>query len=82
MDLAEFIPVAEESGQIQAIGLWVVEQVLAQIQSWRAMELTVLRISVNVSAYQLADPAFPRTVLERLGAHGLRNSQMLCTGPG
>ncbi|MGH8472366.1 MAG: putative bifunctional diguanylate cyclase/phosphodiesterase, partial [Gammaproteobacteria bacterium] len=68
---AEFIPVAEESGQIQAIGLWVVEQVLAQIQSWRAMGLTVLRISVNVSAYQLADPAFPRKVLERLGAHGL-----------
>ena len=68
---AEFIPVAEESGQIQAIGLWVVEQVLAQIQSWRAMGLTVLRISVNVSAYQLTDPAFPRTVLERLGAHGL-----------
>ena len=50
---------------------WVVEQVLAQIQTGRAMGLTVLRVSVNVSAYQLTDPAFPRTVLERLGAHGV-----------
>ncbi|MGH8531206.1 MAG: putative bifunctional diguanylate cyclase/phosphodiesterase [Gammaproteobacteria bacterium] len=68
---AEFIPVAEESGQIQAIGRWVLDQVLAQMKDWGAMGLTVPRISVNVSAYQLTDPAFPRTVLERLGAHGL-----------
>ncbi|MGH8490203.1 MAG: putative bifunctional diguanylate cyclase/phosphodiesterase [Gammaproteobacteria bacterium] len=68
---AEFIPVAEESGQIQAVGHWVLDQVLAQMKDWRAMGLTVLRISVNVSPYQLADPAFPRTVLELLAAHGL-----------
>ena len=68
---AEFIPVAEESGQIQAIGRWVLDQVLAHMKDWGARGLTVPRISVNVSAYQLTDPAFPRTVLERLGAHGL-----------
>ena len=68
---AEFIPVAEESGQIQAIGRWVLDQVLAQMKDWGARGLTVPRISVNVSAYQLTDPAFPRTVLELLGAHGL-----------
>ena len=56
---AEFIPIAEESGQIQAIGLWVVEQVLAQMKDWRAMGVTVPRISVNVSPYQLTDPALP-----------------------
>lgn len=68
---AEFIPVAEESGQIQAVGRWVLDQVLAQMKDWGARGLTVPRVSVNVSAHQLTDPAFPRTVLELLGAHGL-----------
>ena len=68
---AEFIPVAEESGQIQAIGRWVLDQVLTHMKDWGTRGLTVPRISVNVSAYQLTDPAFPRTVLERLGAHGV-----------
>ena len=49
----------------------MLDQVLAQMKDWGARGLTVPRISVNVSAYQLTDPAFPRTVLELLGAHGL-----------
>jgi diguanylate cyclase (GGDEF)-like protein len=66
-----FIPLAEEAGQISAFGEWVLECVLAQIESWRAKGFTVPPISVNVSPYQLQDPAFAQAVLRLLTAHDL-----------
>ncbi|MGH8509192.1 MAG: putative bifunctional diguanylate cyclase/phosphodiesterase, partial [Gammaproteobacteria bacterium] len=68
---AEFIPVAEETGHIQAIGVWVLEQVLVQIQSWRAMGLTVPRISVNVSPHQIKDEQFSHNLQSILTTRGL-----------
>lgn len=66
-----FIPLAEESGQIGALGEWVLDQVLIQIKSWRSRGLKVPPISVNVSPYQLKDPGFPGTVAYLLAAHSL-----------
>jgi len=34
---AEFIPVAEESGLIISIGLWVLQQALRDLQRWHAL---------------------------------------------
>lgn len=68
---ARFIPLAEETGQISAFGEWVLDCVLGQIESWRARGFTVPRISVNVSPYQLHDPAFAQAVLRLLTAHDL-----------
>jgi len=68
----QFIPVAEETGQIIAIGTWVLEE-----SCRRLVELQVLRqdgapltMSVNVSARQLVEPGFAAMVddiLERTG---------------
>ena len=55
---AKFIPVAEESGLILPIGLWVVESACAQLKAWESdPETSDLVLSVNVSAKQfhLAD---------------------------
>ncbi|MEM1241369.1 MAG: EAL domain-containing protein [Cyanobacteria bacterium P01_H01_bin.26] len=55
---ARFIPIAEETGQIHKLGLWVLQQACQQIASWRT-ELNLLQpswISVNLSAKQLAQP--------------------------
>ncbi|MGH8478324.1 MAG: putative bifunctional diguanylate cyclase/phosphodiesterase [Gammaproteobacteria bacterium] len=68
---ARFIPVAEETGQIHAIGRWVIEEVLRQIKHWRALGLSVPRIDVNVSPRQLTDPGFVHTLSELLSTHGL-----------
>ena len=68
---AKFIPVAEETGQIQAIGRWVMEEALRQIMHWRALGLSVPRISVNVSPRQLTEPRFPRAVADVLAKLGL-----------
>ena len=49
----EFIPLAEESGLIIPIGLWVLETACAQLKSWQRDGLTRdLTLAVNVSAKQ------------------------------
>jgi len=47
-----FIPVAEESGLIEKIGLWVLEAACIQAQQWQQPGLPPVRVSVNLSARQ------------------------------
>lgn len=49
-----FVPVAEESGFINAIGLWVLRQACCDALAWDDITL-----SVNISAAQLRNPEFP-----------------------
>ncbi|MBX7493857.1 bifunctional diguanylate cyclase/phosphodiesterase [Qipengyuania sp. 1NDW9] len=51
---AVFIPVAEESGLINPIGLWVLRQACCDALEWEGITL-----SVNISAAQLRNPEFP-----------------------
>jgi diguanylate cyclase (GGDEF)-like protein/PAS domain S-box-containing protein len=53
---ARFIPVAEETGLISQIGLWVMTQACAQWTHWQAAGWAPLGMSINLSAAQLADP--------------------------
>ena len=55
----QFIPLAEETGLIVPIGLWVLEAACAQINEWQRDAATKeLSIAVNVSAKQLHQPDF------------------------
>lgn len=56
----DFIPIAEETGLIVPVGVWVLRQACSQARQWAAEhpERGPLTMSVNVSARQLADPAF------------------------
>lgn len=56
-----FIPVAEESGIIVEIGAWVLRTACTQAQKWHEIKAD-LRLSVNVSPRQLADPNFAHMV--------------------
>lgn len=55
LDPAEFIPLAEESGDIEAIGGWVLETAGRQVAGWRRSmaHCEDLWVSVNLSALQL-----------------------------
>ncbi len=66
----EFIPVAEESGFIIAIGDWVLRQAVAQAADWHARGLNLV-VSVNVSALQFQQPGFVEGV-----AQVLRNAKL------
>ena len=52
----KFIPILEDSGMIQDLSGWVLENACRQIRSWHDMGLPKLRIAVNLSARQLQQP--------------------------
>lgn len=68
-----FIPVAEDSGLIDALGTWVRDQALGQLADWRANGTVGddFYLSINVSPRQLADPGLPRAVSAELARRGL-----------
>ncbi|SDL93186.1 diguanylate cyclase/phosphodiesterase [Oryzisolibacter propanilivorax] len=68
---AEFIPVAEDSGQIVAIGDWVLRNALAQLARWRAQGLTQLTLAVNLSAVQFRHPPLAELIERLLAEHQL-----------
>jgi len=59
---AQFIPLAEETGLIEPLGLWVLASVCRQLTTWRAQGLALVQTSVNVSARQLHQPDFASQV--------------------
>jgi diguanylate cyclase (GGDEF)-like protein len=67
----EFIPAAEDTGQIGAIGAWVAEQCCRQLRRWIDQGLAPVPIAYNVSARQLHNPDLPAQLAARLGQHGI-----------
>jgi diguanylate cyclase (GGDEF)-like protein len=70
---AEFIPIAEETGLIQKIGVWVLRQACRQLQGWQSRFPAdpPLGMSVNLSVIQLADPRLVEQVQEILSETGI-----------
>jgi EAL domain-containing protein (putative c-di-GMP-specific phosphodiesterase class I) len=68
----DFIPVAERTGAIDPIGAHVLRTACAQAAEWSALPgLDDLRLSVNVSARQLARESLPAVVRSALADSGL-----------
>jgi EAL domain-containing protein (putative c-di-GMP-specific phosphodiesterase class I) len=68
----EFIPLAEETGLVVAIGEWVIRQACAQANMWPAD----LRVAVNVSPLQFRNKNLVSTVVSALAASGLRADRL------
>ncbi|MFC7534131.1 putative bifunctional diguanylate cyclase/phosphodiesterase [Actinoplanes sp. GCM10030250] len=69
----EFIPVAERTGQIVAIGRWALGEACRQAAEWRRAfpDAEPLTVGVNVAGRQLRDPALVGEVAALLAATGL-----------
>jgi diguanylate cyclase (GGDEF)-like protein len=69
----EFIPLAEETGLIMPIGLWVLEEACRQMHVWQQHSSAnrLLSISVNLSGRQLAQPDLIEQIQEILQRIGL-----------
>jgi diguanylate cyclase (GGDEF)-like protein/PAS domain S-box-containing protein len=69
---AEFIPLAEDTGHIVQLGLWVLRTACAQLARWQTDDSTRhLKIAVNVSARQFHQPDFVASVKETVHAAGI-----------
>jgi EAL domain-containing protein (putative c-di-GMP-specific phosphodiesterase class I) len=69
----EFIPIAEESGLILPLGIWVLNKACAETAKWIATvpEAKNLHISVNLSGRQLGDPDVVANIAAALSRSGL-----------
>jgi diguanylate cyclase (GGDEF)-like protein/PAS domain S-box-containing protein len=74
---AEFIPIAEETGLILPIGLWVIEAACAQLKTWEVHSSTHnLVLAVNVSARQVQHEDFVFQVKTMVEKYGVRPSHI------
>lgn len=68
---AEFIPIAEESGQILPIGEWAMRSAVQQMKAWVDGGLVPMAMAVNLSAVQFRHPHLPERVSQILEEIGL-----------
>lgn len=69
---AQFIPVAEEHGMIDKVGMFVLRTACAQAGMWKARHPSRrLVMSVNLAPAQADDPALPGLVAGLLAQHGI-----------
>jgi diguanylate cyclase (GGDEF)-like protein/PAS domain S-box-containing protein len=68
---ARFIPVAEDTGIINAIGDWVLFEVCRQAMAWQAAGIPPLTVAVNVSPVQFRQTGFVDVVAGALAYSGL-----------
>ncbi|WP_282823444.1 EAL domain-containing protein [Pelomonas sp. V22] len=71
-----FIPVAEESGLINAVDAWVLEAACAQMAAWREAGIAVPSVSVNVSPLRFLQDDVATHVRQQLQRHDLHAEQL------
>jgi diguanylate cyclase (GGDEF)-like protein len=73
---AEFIPVAEQCGLIDMLGLWVLQTACRQVRQWTDTELGDMRLAINLSASQFLDPDIVAKIDHALRGNGLSPSRL------
>jgi diguanylate cyclase (GGDEF)-like protein/PAS domain S-box-containing protein len=72
----KFIPIAEETGLIEPLGNWVLEEACRQVAEWRSQGLPPLRMAVNLSPHQLRSPTLVQTVTHVMQRHGILPNEL------
>jgi len=72
----QFIPLAEETGLIYDLGLWILETACRQHAAWREAGLEHLRLAVNISPHQLRQSDLERDVHRILDETGMVLDQL------
>lgn len=74
---ADFIPLAEETGQISRLGEWVLREAVRQAQEWQDLFDEPFHMAVNLSVGQFMLRNIPNLVSEVLKESGLEPSSLL-----
>jgi len=67
----EFLPLAEETGLILPLGNWILRRACEKAREWDRQGCPPVRIAINLSRRQLADPELLPTLRETLAETGL-----------
>lgn len=73
---AEFITLAEETGQILEVGIWLMERLFRQLAEWNAKGLAFGKISMNISSVQLARDTLAQRLLDLLDQFSIPYQQI------
>jgi diguanylate cyclase (GGDEF)-like protein len=66
----EFVPIAEQSGAIGDLTLWVLDTAISQLVKWRASGIDI-GVAINVSMRNLLDAAIAERITELMDLHHL-----------
>ncbi|MGI9147541.1 MAG: putative bifunctional diguanylate cyclase/phosphodiesterase [Chloroflexota bacterium] len=72
----EFIPLAEQTGLIKPLSLWVLNAAIAQLRAWRQSGMHV-PVAVNLSMLNLHDPQLPDVVADLLERYGVPADELI-----
>jgi predicted signal transduction protein with EAL and GGDEF domain len=72
----EFIPVLEETGMMDEVGLWVLNTACRQTRAWEDEGLRGLKMAVNLSARQFRDPTLNTMIVRTLERHRLEPNSL------
>ncbi|SFM47979.1 EAL domain-containing protein [Rugamonas rubra] len=67
----EFIPLAEQTGLIVALGDWIIDAVCAQQAAWRGAGVDIVPVAINLSAVQFTGGQVQHTIAAAIAGHGL-----------
>ena len=74
---ADFIELAEETGEILPIGRWVIAEACRRVRAWQTRyDMPHLRLYVNLSARQFRDPGLVPMIVSALARTGLDASSL------
>ena len=74
---ADFIELAEETGEILPIGRWVISEGCRRVRAWQTrFDMPDLRLYVNLSARQFRDPGLVPMIVSALARSGLDASSL------
>ncbi|MBA2619960.1 MAG: EAL domain-containing protein [Acidobacteria bacterium] len=72
----EFIPIAEATGLIVPLGIWILQTACAQNAAWRRAGFPALRVAVNLSLRQFQQSNLVETVSRVLAETGLESQYL------
>ncbi|HET9025710.1 MAG TPA: EAL domain-containing protein [Burkholderiaceae bacterium] len=72
----EFVPIAEESGLIVGLGDWVIHEACRHRKEWRALDIDVPPVSLNMAGVQLRQLGCVEALLDVLGEYGVSASEI------
>jgi diguanylate cyclase (GGDEF)-like protein/PAS domain S-box-containing protein len=71
-----FIPIAEETGQIEPIGRWILQAAISEAATWGRVVNPAPALSINITSRQLHDPEFAAALANQIFSAGLTPGQV------